>query len=280
MENSPLHFHFPRDIEVKSNPLLEAWLEIRWQLEPGPLPDQKRDPAFPFALGVFYNSIRDTFPYKRDLDASRLPPDMLPYVVRHQFWKAENEWPILQLGPGVASVNFTKPYNWDLFKEKALYLRDKLLDAYENADLGVQSLTLRYRNGVPFDYRDNDYLGFLRENLNTSLTMPDHIPGAVSTSAWPIDGIIRLVYDLLAPAGKGTLQIASATRKQPDPSTGEVIEQGYLLWQLEVQSEGSNAANLSSEAEYSAWLTSAHAVIHEWFFSLIEGPLFDQYKGG
>ena len=26
------------------------------------------------------------------------------------------------------------------------------------------------------------------------------------------------------------------------------------------------------------WLTSAHLVIHDWFFSLIEGELFNQYK--
>lgn len=281
MENLVPEFYFPQDIELKSNPLLEAWLEIRWQLESGPVTNLQRDPDFPFALGAFFSSVRDEFPHKKDLGVSNVVPlEMAPYVVRHQFWASQDKWPLLQLGPGVATVNFSRPYTWDLFQERALYLREKLLDAYGDKELETQSLALRYRNGVPFDYASNDLLEFFSRNLNTSLTLPEHIPGPTSNTAWPSTAMIRLTFDLATPPGTGVLQLGTANRQRPDPRARQPVTERLLLWQLEVESVAPQVADLNLEDDFSHWLASAHAVTHEWFFSLISGPLYNEYKEG
>jgi hypothetical protein len=51
MKKTP-KFHFPLEIKLESNPLIEAWLEIRWQLERDNITQLMRDPGFPFALGI------------------------------------------------------------------------------------------------------------------------------------------------------------------------------------------------------------------------------------
>jgi len=280
MKSMPSKFHFPSEIRLESKPLLEAWLEIRWQLEQGDdSPHFMRDPGFPFALGVFYNSIKGQFGYRKDLEASRAPQDMLPYIVRHRFSRGQGEWPLLQLGPGVATVNFTDSYTWDQFRETALYLREELLDAYGKTELKSQEIALRYRNGVPFEYSSNDLLGFLKQNLNTSITLPSHIPGPVSSAPWPTSANIILTFDLLQPRGMGTLQFPTGIRRQKDPETSREITEEMLMWQLSVTSRDNDAPALDDEDEFTHWLTSAHAVIHEWFFSLIDGTLFRKYAG-
>jgi uncharacterized protein (TIGR04255 family) len=279
MDEALRKLHFPADIKLESSPLLEAWLEIRWRLQRDAKTELIRDPGFAFALGVFYKSVEDPFGYREDLEASHAPEDMVPYVVRHRFRPGKGEWPLLQLGPGVATVNFTEPYTWDDFKEKAVYLRNKLLDAYGESGLGAQRLALRYRNGVPFRYGSNNLLDFLDQNLNTSVTLPVHIPGPVSSANWPTSANIVLTFDLQDPRGTGTLRLGTGTRTQQDPKTGQETKDEMLIWQLEVASKGDDAPELVEEDEFTRWLTSAHVVIHEWFFSLLDGPLFKHYKG-
>jgi uncharacterized protein (TIGR04255 family) len=271
-------FHFPPEIKLENNPLMEAWLEIRWQLEPTEVPRFKRDPTFAFALGVFYESVKDSFGYKEPLNASRAPDDILPHVVRYRFRPAEASWPLLQLGPGVATINFTDPYTWDSFKEKALYLRNKLLNAYGEVKLKAQVMALRYRNGVPFEPSSNDLFAFSARNLNTSIALSDHIPGPVSSTPWPTGANINLTFDLSKPKGIGTLQFATAVRQQ-DLETDLEKPDEMLMWQLEVVSKGTDAPEINEEQEFAHWLDLAHAVIHEWFFALIDGPLRKSYEG-
>lgn len=271
-------FHFPSEIKLESNPLLEAWLEIRWQLERDNMTQSMRDPGFPFALGVFFNSVKEEFEYREELPVSLAPEDMLPYVVRHRFRPGKDEWPLLQLGPGVATVNFTEPYTWDLFEEKALYLRRKLLEAYGVMELKPQLVALRYRNGESFEYGSNNLLDFFNEDFNTSITLPAHIPGFVGSVTWPTSANIFFTFDLLEPKGTGTLRLGTGSRQRTDRTNQEITEQ-MVMWQLEVASGGNDAPALSEEDEFAHWLSSAHAVIHEWFFSLIDGCLFEKYKG-
>jgi hypothetical protein len=87
--------HFPTDIDLKRSPLAEAWLEIRWKLEPVGPPQIMRDPGFPFALGTFYRGVKERFSYQEPLPASQTPLEMLPHVVRYRFRPGEGQWPLL-----------------------------------------------------------------------------------------------------------------------------------------------------------------------------------------
>ena len=270
--------HYPRDIVLHSPPLGEAWLEIRWQMQQSGFPGQAQDANFPFALGLFYEAVRDKYPHKRDLDSSRAPPDLLPHIVRHQFWKGDYKWPVLQLGPGIATVNFTRPYSWSFLKEEALYLREKLQNAYNGALPHGRLITLRYLNAEPFDFIENDILEFLSTKLNTKLKLPTYMPGDFSLKSFPKNLNIQVSYELIEPKGTASVMIATGAREIPPKAGPPENLVNSTLWQIDVSSENYDVPNLADAECYSEWLDSAHLVIHEWFFSFTDGELYAKYK--
>ena len=271
--------HFPQDMKIGSSPLCEAWLEIRWRLQPSPMPGQLQDPDFPFALGVFYNKIKERYPHRQDLDASRAPVFILPFIVRHQFWAGETRWPVLELGPGVASVNFTEPYSWELFKREALFLRSKLVDAFGGTMQPTESIALRYLNAEPFDFARENPLAFLKANLNTVVELPSRIPNGFTSRPFPSNLNIQVSYDLIEPRGTANITLTTGSRDIPSRAGPPKSPTNVLMWQLEVISEGENAPPISDEAPFASWLNSAHLAAHEWFFSFVEGKLLTKYKG-
>ncbi len=276
MTNKPTGFHFERDIELSHPPLVEAWIEIRWKLEPGEQPQIMRDPGFLFALGPFHERVKQDFPHREELPIVNIPENLTPHVVRYQFINDDRS-ALFQLGPGVATANVLSNYKRKTFFELIATLRESLLLAYQEVKLQTEAVTLRYRNVEPFDFTTYNVLDFISENLNTAISLPAYIPGPQSTGlASGID--LKLSFALVNPKGSGTLRIVTGTRNAPGeqdkPSAGNEV----VLWELAVSSGGKDVPPLDEERAFNEWLEAANAVIHEWFFALIEGPLLSKYR--
>lgn len=270
--------HFPTDIALARQPLMEAWLEIRWQLEPPEPAPLRRDPAYPFALGSMYELIKANYPVREDLEASRAPLEVLPYVVRHRFRPAEGEWPVIQLGPGVASVNLVRPYSWQRLREAAEFLRANLLLAYGNLLPPLDFCALRYRNAIPYEFTHSSVFELLSASLNSRVSLPAQIPGFAASTPIPTSLILAVTYDLAHPKGTGRIQLGTGNGQPPEAvaAPGQTTE--MLLWDIEVTSGGIDVPPVADSARFSEWLNLAHAVIHEWFFSLIDGALRAEYN--
>ena len=143
----------------------------------------------------------------------------------------------------------------------------------------MQSIALRYRNGTPFGLGQGDPLRFLRERLNTSVTIPESIPGPASP-VWPQQLSMSYSFALTQPQGTGILRYTAGTITRVDPRTEERIEEDMLSWQIEVLSGPQEAPPLGDEEQFMEWLDQAHHVTHDWFFSLIDGELRSQYEKG
>jgi uncharacterized protein (TIGR04255 family) len=258
---------FPADIHLNHNPLVEAWLEIRWELENAEQPGFMQDPGYAFALGTLYGSIKSDFPYIENTDATQAVIE-IPYVVRHRFRPAKDQWPILQIGPGVASVNLTESYTWDGLKKLAGTLAERLLEAYSTRDLKIQLVSLKYRNAIPFAYSVENIVEFLQDELNTVLQLPT-IPGYAGSKDAPTALNFNLSYDLATPKGTGTIQFATGTSAH----SGEVA-----IWDLVLTSGGKDVPDLRNIREFNEWLEAANMVLRDWFFSIIEGPMFEQFR--
>ncbi len=278
MHNSSTGLRYPHDIVLDRSPLVEAWLEIRWKV--GEAGSQTGvDPDYPFALGVFRDSVKDQYGYIETTDANRVPEEVTPHMVRYRFRPGEKEWPLLQLGPGIATVNAvgSSYANWRSFKSVALYLRKKLLKAYEGKPFRTDGLILRFRNAEVVNYSKLDAYEWLDDNLNTQVNMPETIPGFASRRQTPSSVQINLSYELVSPAGQGSILIATGNRKL-HTDEDEQIEEEVIVWELVVASRGSDAPDIEDQKAYTSWLEESHNVLHEWFFSLIEGPLMTAYK--
>jgi uncharacterized protein (TIGR04255 family) len=164
----------PRNLDKK--PLAEAIFELRWALQPTPFVQTSgqsiaqtgsapplSDPGFKILVGVFYNSVSKLYPYSQDLPVAQIPENLTPYVVRHQFRASPGGWPVIQLGPGVLTVNDTKGYSWKDFRDRLLYALDKLYACYPRtiALLKPTVAIFRYVNAIPFDYNRSSITAFL-----------------------------------------------------------------------------------------------------------------------
>lgn len=96
-----------------------------------------------------------------------------------QFLAGEDEWPLVQVGPGIATLNFTDSYHWDAFLGAALPLFDRLLEAYAVEDtearLDFSTVHLRYINALEHDPTNVDTLGLLEQKFHTVLSLPKGI---------------------------------------------------------------------------------------------------------
>jgi uncharacterized protein (TIGR04255 family) len=267
-----IDLNYPKNIKLETSPLVEAWLTIQWKVEPA----EEGSPfvkgaSFNLVVGKFYELIKEEFGIAEPLDASQLPEQALPHNPRYRFRPTGKNWPVLQLGTAVATVNYVDDYNWEKLKKEALYLREKLIEAYPNKSLDVSLLSLRYRNAIHFEYSKQEMLEFLEGQLHIKLEAPRHIPGDFAARNSPAKAGLSLTYNLATPLARGILRINTGTHKVED----EEIES--LIVDTEIVST-ENMQVFQTKRDFSKWLEEAHTVAHEWFFAIVDGELLEKYK--
>lgn len=259
-------------------PLEEAWITIRWQLKKyGPSDGFQKDEEFPIALGNFAKEVQNRFTHRVAKKENEAPLDFLPYIPRYQFRvNGNNGWPLVQLGPGIATLNYTYMYNWSSFLNDALFLREKLLIAYQNVKLKPESISLKYRNAFGYNYKKNDLLSFLREKLNFEVRMPEGIPGKEILNSSALDINFSTVFDIKEPKAQGIFTLVTGYKTVKNKEGNEQKEE-HLINDIEIISKGDNCPDYYDETAFKKWVDEAHKIATEWFFSLIKGDLLKSY---
>lgn len=249
--------------ELKNKPLVEAILELKWALQKSEN-EIESDPSFKIALGQLYHNVREEYPYHEELPAAKIPDGLIGHIVQHRFRCAKGNWPLIQIGPGVFSVNETSGYTWNSFEPRCIEAVKSLLDVYPADQPAFESLMLRYINAVEFHYESENILTFLRERLKLGASLPERLfdekiegnPTAVSA---------HTSFRCHEPKGTATLKVATGTRNK-SPA---------LLWEILVHSGPNDVPDMPQGLE--KWLRGAHALAHNWFFALIEGELEENF---
>ncbi len=167
--------------KLPNAPLQEVIFEGKWELSLDQQTSAFIDPEFQFALGKFQHVISSRFPYHKSKIPGDIPLQFLGHQPIHQFWTGEGVWPVIQLGPGVITVNDTeKNYEWDdvffpLVKETLFNVKN----AYVN-DLSFISYTLRYIDVVKIkDYEFSNWFDFVKDNINFQFSNGYPLPGTL-----------------------------------------------------------------------------------------------------
>ncbi len=260
----------PKPHDLPRKPLIEAIFELRWALQQGPA-GESHDPGFQILLGRFYDRVSPDFPELEDLPVSLVPEAMAPNVVRHRFRKAKGAWPLIQLGPGVLSVNDTEGYTWQSFRPMLVKAVQALFEAYPTriAQLSLSQATLRYVNAVPLDSAGGDtgLLPFLGNHLHTNISIDPSLFDNPQTAGTPAALQLRLNYPLERPHGVGAISFSTGM-KENVPS---------VIWENLVVSK---AGHLPATPEaFDAWFEDAHALTDRWFFALCRGGLLTSCGG-
>jgi uncharacterized protein (TIGR04255 family) len=257
--------------KLQKPPLVEALLEIKWELQEI-APGVFRDPGFNVAHLRFYERVKTEFAFIEPLPTLQVPDELTAHVTKYRYRVAEGRWPLVQIGPGIAALNFTDPYDWETFLHHARKLIPDLLAAYEGYTLTFSSIMLRYINAEPFDYEENDLLLFMKERLNTEFKPPTSAEsrfskGQITGANWSIQ------YELIKPEGTGILRFSTGLSPSGNKS---------VVWEQIVQSTGTQVPQSDGKenTEIIRWLELAHDVSEQWFLGVVAGKLLEQYEGG
>lgn len=253
--------------ELKNKPLVEAILEIRWKLRGNP-PAPQIDPHYKLLLGRLFDRMVGDYPDHEQLPTANIPDEMAGHVVQHRFRVAANSWPLVQVGPGIFSVNSTADYKWDDFRPRVLSAIEKLYDAHPKiGDLQISNIILRYIDAVDFDYRSNDSFEFLKDKLKLNISLPSNLFENTEVESKPSGFTWQCSFKCDNPRGMINVRFATG-RKKDMPA---------IVWDTTVESAGDDLPEMPKDFE--SWLDAAHDITDDWFFKMIEGELERRFSG-
>lgn len=250
-------------------PLVEAIFEIRWELQGDQQTGRYRDPSYPMMYGRLYERFKKEFPLIEDLPSNQVHPEASPYVVRHRMRKDKVGYPLVQIGPGILTVNETKSYSWSTFKSTILRLVESILDLYPMGTLPLRFIKcdLRYLNAVFIDLQKENPLAFLAEKLHMKVEMPPEIYTNSQVQKDPHTIHLTLAHALEEPLGNLALSVG----------LGQMEGKNAFLVQTMIDSLGE--AVPEDAGEFDSWLESAHNVAENAFLSIYQGPLLHRFCG-
>ncbi len=255
------------EVDLSNKPLVEAIFELKWHLPNGDH-GPAVDPHYRLLIGHLHAQLEEIYPYHEPLPTSSLPDVAAAYVVQHRFRTVEAGWPLIQLGPGVLTLNSTSEYTWTDFQKRLrraveAWMRSQAKD--DKQKHRVKSLLLRYIDSVSFDY-ENDVLSFLRDKLKVNLSMDEVLFQNAPVEAKPSAIDLRLAFPVSKPSGYLDVRFAR----------GERDNTPALIWETRVAHEGQSVPQ--DEAGILEWADAAHDLTHEWFFKMIEGELRREFQ--
>ncbi|MCG2767232.1 MAG: TIGR04255 family protein [Chloroflexota bacterium] len=252
---------------LRNKPLVEAIFELRWELQ-SQQGGIRVDPHYGVLVGRLYERVREDYPFHEPLPTATIPEEIAGYVIQHRFRCADGEWPLVQVGPGVVTLNDTREYTWEDFKRRIVALVGALFEAHLDAERGlrVSRVLLRYINAVEFDYSRSDLFHFLKDELKISIEMDEALFENTEVTRVPLGLDARLSFALEDP--KGTLHVRFARgEREGSPS---------VVWETNIQSSGEDAPQ--SKEVILGWADKAHGVTEDWFFETIEGDLQRRFE--
>lgn len=252
---------------LKNAPILEAIFEMRWELPQIPNTQVRRDPAYPLLYGRMFDRFKKEYTVTEDLPSVQVHPDQSPYVVRHRMCKKKNEWPLVQIGPGIITVNESKGYCWDQFRHEIVRIFEAFTDFYPAStfELNILKTELRFVNGVEIK-EGEDPAKFFQEKMNIRVELAPNL-FKKNKMKETLQGLtLNAGFLIEEPVGQAFLGLGS----------GAMDDKPAIIQQMLFQSVGESAPQDLGSLD--PWLDSMHTVAKNWFEALFGGELLAKFS--
>lgn len=240
--------------KLKNAPLREAIFELFWD-SPVDKSGIKLDKEFELSQGKFQIHVYDKFPIHK-----RIIPQGASIKVYgmplHQFWKGDVQWPVIQLGPGVLTVNETdKNYDWEkTFRPNIAFAMEALKKSYVVYP-ELNRVSLKYIDAV--DFQDPDKLGnFIKENLMTEIENKYKVPGRLSGLS------LNQIFDV--DDSKVSVNVQTAVNN--------ITSSKAIVWITSVIREGK-----ISGKELVLWIDKAHKIASDLFVNMLNPSFYASF---
>ncbi len=242
-------------------PLQEAIFEIRWDLDVDTTSSQIVDSGFQLAQGKLQELAKTKFPeFKRKMPHG-FPDQLFQYQVVNQHWSGKEKWPVVQLGPGIFTVNDTEAnYDWPatyfpLIKESLNWV----FKAYDG-QLKINSAALRYVDSVKLKHYgfEGRWQDFVTEHFNFSFVNSFKAPGNIKGLQF------NQLFEL---EDKSALHIAMNSGKY------RTTDDDALIWQTAV----SKQTKFDHDSLLS-WLENAHTITSALFREMTKPNFYASFQ--
>jgi uncharacterized protein (TIGR04255 family) len=252
---------------LKNKPLVEAIFELRWELQE-PAPGMRIDPHYKIIVGRIYDKFSDEYPFHEQLPTASLPDEIAGYVVQHRFRKGKDQWPLIQVGPGIITVNDTEGYIWEDFENRIIQSVNTLIQVYPDSanNLKFNSVLLRYIDAIAFDFDKENIFDFLKEQMKVGISLYPKLFENTGIKMQPLGLDLRFSFTSTKPKGAVHLRF----------TRGKIKVSDVLIWETGVQSVSDDVPR--NQDEIANWIKEAHNLTDDWFFKLIEGELLRRFE--
>lgn len=253
-----------KTITLNKKPLVEAIFEVRWDLTTSPT-GIPQDAQYDVIVGQLKESLSKELPFHVRLPFGFMAGFNLPHQVQHQFRAAVDAWPLVQVGPGIMTVNETSGYTSKNFIPLCINVFNTLISFWkQNGQIpNVSFVSLRY---IDADNLTEDKLSFLNK-LGLNITFEKNIFNSKRfESPNPKFVEFRSEFSTTEPTGTFSLSV----------NTGKKDDKDAILWETQMICQQDQCKVFMDNP--TLWLSNAHDVCHEVFFSMIQGELEEKYK--
>jgi uncharacterized protein (TIGR04255 family) len=183
--------------------------------------------------------------------------------------KEKNGYPLIQVGPGIVTVNDSKGYSWVKFRALALRLIESVSELYptDAFPLNFIKAEIRYVNGIRFDIARENPLTFLAEKLHMKVELDSELFEQTTIHERP--NALGLNWACALEKPMGNLAVSA--------NLGQFEGKPAFIQQTLIQSFGELVP--SDMRSFTPWLEEAHATAENCFQIFCKGNLMERFCG-
>lgn len=248
---------------IYRNPaLVELIIELQWELSPTLMPPGSGvDPFFDVVRADITPRLAQVgYANSQDLAPSGIPREILAWKPIVRFAPAPDQWPKVQLGPGIFSVHIAgQQYTgWPDFEPSVGAALDALLASFPSYQklLKLKQIQVRYINAFTAAHGFENYAQFTSRYLGLTSVMPRSFLDALGVSPENVSTTSQTKFPItVPPAAHVSVQAAE----------GKVNNMPGCLIQITI--EGGDSVKVE-HVDLMAWLNGAHEIARKTFLSL------------
>jgi uncharacterized protein (TIGR04255 family) len=259
-------------------PLTEVVFEMHWGLmdEPGMPPNLLSDPGYPAIVDSFTTFAKKSG-FGRLMEMQRPEYGGFANAVSRRFYEeGDEDFPLLQIGPGIFAANHSSGYDWASFRKMAENGACHVVGSYpkfHNFALEIKHLELRYIDVFEEDLSGTSgYLDFVERATNMDLQLP---PFLVDRSLLGVEKRMRVQCDADVKGMANTIfavDLGSARRG----------DKPVIRLESKVVSKADKVISVGRPASFQKklgeWLEKAHCVSSPFFKDFIVEDVFSKFK--
>ncbi len=255
----PLH---SRKREILSNPpIVEAIFEIRWEVRPSKIltPDSI-GLEFKFLPGRFYDVLKEKFPVAEPIFPNIMITDeMNPSIPRYRFRIAPEKYPLIQIGPGILTVNLDK--NNFVSQDKFYFTCKDILEIFFELmpEIHLTQIMIHYIDAFEFNFEEEDSFEFLRDKLETNFSFSSDLFEDTEINPIPRNFHLEGNYTVNNPKGYFICKLRSGKRRTDN--------QKLILMDTIFKSVDKDIPPYEKLDE---WIAEADDLIHKWFYKMVK----------